>query len=51
MSEEAKPPTFARAFTSLSLASGVSMGANLVRGKLAALFLARPVSGYSTSCR
>ena len=30
---------FARAFTSLSLASGVSMGANLVRGKLAALFL------------
>ena len=29
MSEEAKPPTFARAFTSLSLASGVSMGANL----------------------
>lgn len=39
MSEEAKPPTFARAFTSLSLASGVSMGANLVRGKLAALFL------------
>jgi enterobacterial common antigen flippase len=31
--------SFARAFTSLSLASGVSMGANLVRGKLAALFL------------
>lgn len=30
---------FARAFTSLSLASGVSMGANLIRGKLAALFL------------
>src|SRR5437868_6144158 len=30
---------FARAFTSLSLASGMSMGANLVRGKLAALFL------------
>jgi len=30
---------FARAFTSLSLASGVSMAANLVRGKLAALFL------------
>ena len=30
---------FARAFTSLSLASGVSMGANLVRGKLAAMFL------------
>jgi enterobacterial common antigen flippase len=33
------PRSFARAFTSLSLASGVSMGANLVRGKLAALFL------------
>jgi PST family polysaccharide transporter len=33
------PKSFARAFTSLSLASGVSMGANLVRGKLAALFL------------
>ena len=31
--------SFARAFTSLSLASGVSMAANLVRGKLAALFL------------
>src|SRR5437868_3853960 len=30
---------FARAFTSLSLASAVSMAANLVRGKLAALFL------------
>src|SRR5436190_8163553 len=30
---------FARAFTSLSLASGMSMGANLVRGKLAALVL------------
>lgn len=33
------PRSFARAFTSLSLASGVSMLANLVRGKLAALFL------------
>jgi O-antigen/teichoic acid export membrane protein len=33
------PGGFARAFTSLSLASVVSMGANLVRGKLAALFL------------
>jgi O-antigen/teichoic acid export membrane protein len=32
-------PSFARAFTSLSLASGVSMAANVVRGKLAALFL------------
>jgi len=30
---------FARAFTSLSVASGVSMAANLVRGKLAAVFL------------
>jgi O-antigen/teichoic acid export membrane protein len=40
MSEEAQTSGgFARAFTSLSLASGVSMGANLVRGKLAALFL------------
>jgi len=40
MSEaEEAPGGFARAFTSLSLASGVSMGANLVRGKLAALFL------------
>jgi antigen flippase len=40
MSEAAHGPgSFARAFTSLSLASGVSMGANLVRGKLAALFL------------
>jgi O-antigen/teichoic acid export membrane protein len=33
------PGSFARAFTSLSLASAVSMAANLVRGKLAALFL------------
>lgn len=40
MSETAHSPgSFARAFTSLSLASGVSMAANLVRGKLAALFL------------
>jgi O-antigen/teichoic acid export membrane protein len=40
MSERADSPgSFARAFTSLSLASGVSMAANLVRGKLAALFL------------
>lgn len=40
MSDEARSQGgFARAFTSLSLASGVSMGANLVRGKLAALFL------------
>src|SRR5947209_4469215 len=40
MSEAPQAPgSFARAFTSLSLASGVSMGANLVRGKLAALFL------------
>ena len=38
MSEDS-PVGLARAFTSLSLASGVSMGANLVRGKLAALFL------------
>src|SRR4051794_36056585 len=36
---ENSPGSFARAFTSLSLASGVSMAANLVRGKLAALFL------------
>lgn len=40
MSETAEPSgSFARAFTSLSLASAVSMAANLVRGKLAALFL------------
>src|SRR5438270_1167693 len=40
MSDEPQAPgSFARAFTSLWLASGVSMGANLVRGKLAALFL------------
>jgi len=40
MSEAAHSPgSFARAFTSLSLASAVSMAANLVRGKLAALFL------------
>ena len=40
MSEAAHSPgSFARAFGSLSLASGVSMAANLVRGKLAALFL------------
>jgi antigen flippase len=40
MSETAHSPgSFARAFTSLSLASAVSMVANLVRGKLAALFL------------
>lgn len=40
MSEAAEHPGgFGRAFTSLSLASGVSMAANLVRGKLAALFL------------
>src|SRR5947209_2791150 len=30
---------FARAFTALSLASAVSMVANVVRGKLAAIFL------------
>src|SRR5260221_9753428 len=40
MTEEDHSSTgFARAFTSLSLASCVSMGANLVRGKVAALFL------------
>ena len=39
MSDSHAPGSFARAFTSLSLASGVSMAANLVRGKLAALFL------------
>ena len=40
MSGSAQPSGgFARAFTSLSLASAVSMAANLVRGKLAALFL------------
>jgi len=40
VSEAAEPSGgFARAFTSLSLASGVSMAANMVRGKLAALFL------------
>jgi antigen flippase len=36
---ENSPVSFASAFTSLSLASGVSMAANVVRGKLAALFL------------
>lgn len=40
MSEESHSSSgFVRAFTSLSLASGVSMAASLIRGKLAALFL------------
>ena len=39
MSDTEHSGGFARAFTSLSLASGVSMAANLIRGKLAALFL------------
>src|SRR6186997_2918589 len=38
-SEEKSSPTLGRAFTALSGASVVSMGAQLVRGKLAALVL------------